>query len=105
MINLIISFFVVLAVVIPDVIADLIDALTPLIVLGATAVVTWARKKIPDIVIITLIVPIISLGYALLTEFIDGGILVWWQQAIYGLIAVFIHQVYRKFQNPGELKE
>lgn len=88
-----------------EIINDLITAVTPLVVLGATATVTYLKKRIPDWLVVSLVVPLLSAGYALISNLIGDPDLIWWQQFAYGLIAVYVHQLYKKLKNTDEVIE
>jgi mannose/fructose/N-acetylgalactosamine-specific phosphotransferase system component IIC len=88
-----------------DIINDIVLAVTPFIVLLATSAVTYIRRRIPDWVVVTLIVPVVSMGYAVLSELLLNPAIVWYYQFLYGLVAVFIYQVVQKLQNRTELME
>jgi uncharacterized membrane protein YfcA len=98
MIQFILAFLILSA----EIIQDIVVAITPFVVMGATATITYLRKRIPDWVIVTLIVPLLSAGWTLLSGLLAQPELIWWQQFIFGLLAVYLHQLYKKLNNTEE---
>lgn len=77
---------------------ELVTLFTPLVVY----LVTWALRKVapklPGWVIVMLIVPLLSLAVAALTGFLGQTTLTFWQQFAYGLLAVFVNELYKQLK-------
>lgn len=76
--------------------ASLIQLLTPLIVLGTTWIVRKVNPVIPGWATM-LVVPLLSAAVSWATTLLDNPDLSWLLQFLYGLLSVFIHQVYKQF--------
>lgn len=77
--------------------ANVVEWLTPFIVLGATALVRWGAPKIPGWMTM-IVVSALSAAVAWATNaYADAAALGFVEQTLYGLLAVFINQVYRQF--------
>lgn len=73
----------------------IILALTPILVLLVTKLVTWLTGKIDGKIVIT-IVPILSLVASWVTSLVTPEI-PFWLQVGYGLIAVFLFEFIRRW--------
>ena len=74
--------------------SELVAILTPLVVYG----VTWLiRKFVPNVAgwfIVMFIVPLLSLGITWVTGLLGNPELTFWGQFAYGLLAVFVNELY-----------
>lgn len=73
----------------------IILALTPILILAVTSLVTWLTGKIDGRIVIT-IVPILSLLASWITSMITPET-PFWLQVGYGLIAVFLFEFIRRW--------
>ena len=74
-------------------ITQIIVVLTPGIVWLSTWITKNLLPKIPNWTILILLVPLFSTGLSLVTEQLGNPDILWWEQLIYGLLAVFIDQL------------
>lgn len=70
---------------------DLIVILTPLVVWGATELLKYALPKISGWIIVTLVVPILSLIAAYIAPLLGASD--FWVQFGVGLLAVFVNEL------------
>lgn len=73
-------------------------ALTPLVILGVTQLVTWATGKIDGRIVIT-IIPIITLLGAWVTSLITPEV-PFWGQVGFGLISTFVYELVKQWTKP-----
>ena len=77
---------------------DLIVILAPLVVWGATELVKYILPKVSGWVIVTVIVPVLSLAAAYLAPLL--GATDFWVQFGVGLLAVFINELKKQLTPP-----
>ena len=77
---------------------DLIVILTPLVVWGATELLKYALPKISGWIIVTLVVPILSLIAAYIAPLL--GATDFWLQFGVGLLAVFVNELKKQLTPP-----
>lgn len=74
--------------------------LTPAIVYLATELVKWLLPRLQGWLIVSIIVPVLSLLAAYLTSFIIQGDNIW-LQAFIGLLAVFVNELIKQLKQIG----
>jgi hypothetical protein len=77
---------------------ELIVALSPVVVYIAVQVVKMVAGRLPGAVIVAIIVPLLSLLVAFVTDLIVSPDISFWAQAGYGLLAVFVNEIIRQLQ-------
>ena len=77
---------------------DLIVILTPLVVWGATELLKYALPKISGWIIVTLVVPALSLIAAYIAPLL--GATDFWLQFGVGLLAVFVNELKKQLTPP-----
>lgn len=78
---------------------DLIVILTPLVVWGATELIKYALPKVSGWVIVTLVVPLLSLGAAYIAPLLVETD--FWLQFGVGLLAVFVNELKKQLTPPA----
>lgn len=73
---------------------ELVTLFTPLVVYGVTWIVRKFAPGLPGWVVVMLIVPLLSLAVVALTGLLGQTSLTFWQQFAYGLLAVFVNELY-----------
>jgi len=85
--------------------AEFVAILTPLVVYF----VTWLiRKFVPDVTgwfIVMFIVPLLSLGLTWVTGLLGNPELTFWGQFAYGLLAVFVNELYKQLKPASTVKK
>jgi hypothetical protein len=76
---------------------EIILAFTPLVVFFATQAVKWALGKVSGWVVVTIIVPALSLIVAWVSGLVIGELNLFPQVGV-GLLAVFINELYRQLK-------
>jgi len=74
----------------------LIEALTPLLVLGLTYLTRIVVPLIPSWGTV-LVVTVLSTLMTFIAAKLEGGDLTWWQNVLWGLMAIVANQFYRAF--------
>lgn len=77
---------------------DLIVILTPLVIWGATELLKFALPKVSGWVIVTLVVPVLSLVGAYIAPLLGASD--FWVQFGVGLLAVFINELKKQLTPP-----
>lgn len=78
--------------------AELVTIFSPLVVYGATYVVRQFFPNLAGWTIVMLVVPLLSLAVAWLTEIIGTPELAFWGQFAYGLLAVFVNELLKQLK-------
>lgn len=78
--------------------AELVTIFSPLVVYGATYVVKKLLPNVAGWVVLMLIVPLLSLAVAWITELIANPDLTFWAQFAYGLLAVFVNELFKQLK-------
>jgi hypothetical protein len=76
---------------------DIIAALTPIAVFGAVQLVKFVVGRVPGWIVVTFVVPVLSLAVAYVPGLIVEGI-GFWQHFGLGLLAVFVNEFYRQLK-------
>ncbi len=87
--------FLIIAVVM---VSEIITLLTPLVVFGVTELVKFMLPKVQGWMILLLIVPLLSLLLAWLSDLLIAPDLGFWPQFIYGLLAVFVKELFKQLK-------
>lgn len=84
---------------------SIVEAITPLLIMLATALVKKISPSIPSWVIPTFIVTGLSALITYLNNLLGDPSLPWLAQFIYGLLAVFLHQVSKQVETAAKSKK
>lgn len=76
---------------------ELITILTPVAVYLSTELVKWIVPKIPGYLIVAVLVPILALAVSWFASMVgfEGS---YWMRVGYGMLAVFINELYRQLK-------
>ena len=88
------TLLIIIAVILPT---EIITLLTPLILFGCTALVKWLYPKMPGWLILSVVVPVLSVLAALIVTLIIPGLGFFIHVAL-GLLSVFVAELIRQFQ-------
>lgn len=74
---------------------EVISLLAPLVVFGATQLVKWILPKLDGWIIVSIIVPLLSVIAAWVAQLINPA-LAFWSQVGLGLLAVFVAELIKQ---------
>jgi hypothetical protein len=82
-------------------VVELVSLLSPLVVFAATELVKKVSPKISGWILVMLIVPLLSVAVAWVTEILLVPGLSFWAQFGYGLLAVFVNELFKQLKIKG----
>ena len=85
--------------------SELVTLFTPVIVYGVTYLVKKFLPNISGWIIVMLVVPLLSLAVAWLTTLLASSELTFWEQFGYGLLAVFINELFAQLKSSSSSED